>query len=535
MMRASVASVRSFIFGLLATLGLLVALALLPPAGALAQSDGQMIQDPGLQTQTQLPPPDQVTRLCQQLGTCGGTQACGNNCCGSCCTSCGGNCGGGGRLYCPPGQTPWDGYCLPDCPPGFGRYPGYPGLCLPPCHPGCPEGYEPVPLPQCPPGYHRDLGDPNACAMDPVPPTRCPAGMNFSNNSYRCEPTCPKGLYLGEDGMCHNLYEQQCLDGYQRNPETGACEPTGDWPPGTQFICLPVCPDGWTRDLYHPTRCLPPRERCDDGFELWHGQCVTECEPGSVRNDHGWCMQPQCPDGTYPDLRGACQPYGCPQGYDSIGGTCYEPCREGTVRNPNNPSQCDTLRRDCPKDMRYNADIQDCEPIPPPRITCKKDEVWSPNRKACVKIQRKPPPCPDGYFRAADGSCIRRIQQQPVCGPNEVWSASMQTCVTRQDNGPPDCGPGRIWSWRAKACVRNPNLERVPGINLNPGVLKVPKFERPCPDGYVRDKNGRCMPPPDQGTQAPVIKKLNLPASRKLRCPPGTEPDGQGGCVEIPQ
>jgi hypothetical protein len=526
--------------------GLLLAFAALPQAPALAQSDGQTIQsspdvttepDPGQVT----PTPDQVTRVCQTLGTCG-DQRCGGSCCGTCCGTCGdGNCGGGGHSYCPAGSSSWDGYCLPDCPPGFGRYPGYPGLCLPPCHPGCPEGYVPVPLPQCPPGYHRDLRDLNNCVSDPVPPTQCPQGMNFSITDNRCQPTCPAGMYLGSDQMCHNYYEDQCLQGYQRDPETGACIPTGDWPPGTQFICLPVCPEGWTRDIYHPTRCLPPRPRCEDGFDLWHDQCLPECEQGAVRNDYGYCVPPQCPDGTFTNLRGECQPIGCPQGYETIGGQCYEPCREGYNRNPNDPSRCEPPPppppppTDCGQGKFFNPLTQACERNPP---KCKRDEIWDPKAKACLRKQRPLPPCPEGSFRNNQGICIPTVRQTPQCGPNEVWSASLKSCITRQVIEPRDCGPGKIWSRKAKGCVRNPNLLEIPGLNLNPGVLKVPKLERVCPPGRVPDGKGHCVTPQlnnDLGT-APIIKLQKKPNGLKLQgCPEGTMPDGQGGCVKIPQ
>ena len=66
------------------------------------------------------------------------------NACG--CVSCG--CPGTSiprEPSCPPGQIVFDGFCLPSCPDGWQRYPGYPGLCLPPCHHGCPDGYDQVP------------------------------------------------------------------------------------------------------------------------------------------------------------------------------------------------------------------------------------------------------------------------------------------------------------------------------------------------------------------------------------------------------
>ena len=81
----------------------------------------------------------------------------------SCCNTCG-SCDSGPS--CPAGYTIYDDYCLPECPTGYLRYPGYPGLCLPPCDHGCPEGYDQVPLPSCPQGYHRNLRNPDECLPD---------------------------------------------------------------------------------------------------------------------------------------------------------------------------------------------------------------------------------------------------------------------------------------------------------------------------------------------------------------------------------
>ena len=66
-----------------------------------------------------------------------GTQTCQVETKSSCntCNTCS-TCDTGQR--CPSGYTVYDDYCLPECPSGYRRYPGYPGLCLPPCDFGCP-------------------------------------------------------------------------------------------------------------------------------------------------------------------------------------------------------------------------------------------------------------------------------------------------------------------------------------------------------------------------------------------------------------
>jgi hypothetical protein len=104
----------------------------------------------------------------------------------SCTNACCGCSGGGnfGRPSCPGGYSPYDDYCLPDCPSGFIRYPGYPGFCMPPCQHGCPEGYDQVPLPNCPPYYVRDINNPERCVPDYGRlnnMTACPGGMEYAS------------------------------------------------------------------------------------------------------------------------------------------------------------------------------------------------------------------------------------------------------------------------------------------------------------------------------------------------------------------
>ena len=425
----------------------------------------------------------------------------------SCCTTCG-SCETGPS--CPAGYTIYDDYCLPECPTGYRRYPGYPGLCLPPCDHGCPEGYEPVPLPNCPDGYHRDLRNPEECLPDrrTQVPDNCPEGLSYSQETGKCSVDCPEGTYLAGDGLCHSYYDKACPDGYGRNPRTGACVPGGDWPDDYRFICLPVCPQGFTRDIYHPTRCLPPPETCPQGFENFRQQCVPVCEQGTSRNAYGYCVPPRCEDGSYPNLRGVCHPTACPEGYDNIRGQCYPPCDQGLTHNLQDPGQCDRIpgnEPDCPQGTIRNEQTGDCDRIPPPPVNCKQGLIYSLKTRQCEPPPRVDTNCPKGFTKLKSGKCIRIIKQ-PECPQGFVFNPTTEECEPLRVNIPRACPEGTVYSRKRQRCIPfvneqqptfdpgqndEPNLQ-APQLNLNRLIPQLQK--KGCPDGTVLDKNGRCVP-----------------------------------------
>jgi hypothetical protein len=434
-----------------------------------------------------------------------------------------------GRPSCPSGQSLYDDYCLPDCPVGFIRYPGIPGLCIPPVEFGCSEGFDQVPLPSCPQGYVRDLRDPDRCVPDYGALQNggeCPYGMAWANETGRCEVDCPQGTYRDGHGLCQSYYGRNCPEGLSRDGETGRCLPPGIWPPNYGWVCLATCPQGYTRDIQHPTRCLPPPPSCPQGFINVNGRCLPDCDKGITRDNYGYCVPPTCPDGTYSNLRGQCVPppcldgtarnsdgncqppqTGCPQGSETFRGQCVPMCKDGLNRDDNGrcvpppPTGClqgmETFRGQCVSICRQGL-IRDnngrCVNPPsskPPVILCKYNEVRDSNGR-CVPF-RQQPDCPRGFKIDANGDCTRIVRPVPQgCPDGMILNRRTQRCVPLQFN-PGDNGDNFV----------PPAINRQPPVMLNPGVLKqlMPQggngganIQGGCPDGTARDKNGRCMP-----------------------------------------
>jgi hypothetical protein len=434
-------------------------------------------------------------------------QACG-------CNTCGG--GGYGRPSCPAGQSLYDDYCVPDCPIGYIRYPGLPGLCLPPVQFGCPEGFDQVPLPYCPLGYLRDLRDPGRCIPDYDQlrnSTACPDGMSYSGETGRCEFICLEGMYRDTVGLCQSYYGRQCPQGYGRDAETGQCLPPGIWAPNYRWICLATCPVGTYRDLQHPTRCIPPPPTCIDGFEDQNGRCLPICDKGAVRDNYGYCVPPTCPDGKYPNIRGTCvvtdcpddqvrngngvcEPpqRGCDRGFETFRGQCVKLCDQGTARDDNGrcvPPPPNTPR--CSNNMTYSSVLKRCAPNRPPEVNCKRNEFKDKNGR-CRPVQQQQPDCPRGYRMDSNGDCTKIITFVPRgCPDGTFYSKRSRSCVPIDNQEPdpyvPDDGGN------------NPRLP--PPMIFNPGVLKqlLPRggndnginVQQSCPDGMYRDNNGRCV------------------------------------------
>ena len=421
------------------------------------------------------------------------------NACG--CSACG--CGSTTVMpRCPDGQTPYDDYCLPACPEGWLRYPGFPGLCTPPCEHGCPEGYEQVPLPYCPEGYHRDLQNLDECVPDfDQTQDDCPAGMVLSPNTHQCVTDCPDGTYRDGQGLCRSYYQDPCPTGYGRDPETGQCVPPGTWQPGYQWICLPACPPGTQRDVNQPTRCTPPPPQCPQGYETSNGRCVPECEQGTKRDPYGYCTPPRCPDGTYPNLRGQCAPPPCPQGYDTLQGQCVPPCDEGETRDENGrcvppdtgcPQGWESWHGTClpPCQQDYARDRQTGACLPPDNGCRQGQEKY---RGQCVPL------CETGQLRDAKGRCVN-----PGCpqGTETFRGKCLPLCrkdLVRRADGSCGCPQG-------EALVNGRCLP-------------------PCDKGQVRDGNGRCVTPSCPDGQERVRGKC------VMQCFAGTIRDNRGRCV----
>ena len=500
------------------------------------------------------------------------------NACG--CATCG--CSTPQRPSCPAGQTLYDDYCLPSCPEGFIRYPGMPGLCLPPCHHGCPTGYDQIPLPQCPDGFHRDLNDIDLCVQDPGVRDyqgQCPVGMSYAPETGQCEVNCPSGMFRNERGLCESYYQRECPEGFGRDPESGKCLPAGTWPVGHQWICMPQCPSGTVRDIQHPSRCIPTRPECPQGFENLQGRCLPICEQGTTRDNYGYCVPTNdCPEGTYLNSRGQCVENKCPEGFEQIRGQCVPPCEEGWQRNRD--GRCEPPQQTCAD----NEEIYrgQCVPVckqglirdengrcTPPQQGCDDNEELF--RGQCVPV------CKQGLKRDNNGRCVPPVKTCPegqrlnpqsnqcerikVCPKNTVYDAKRNKCLPRQPEQP-KCDQGEVLD-RNGRCVpirQQPQCDQGEILDRNGRCVPIRIVPRGCDEGFYLDrKSGRCLPvrqpepeprPIDPGRviiekvpglllQPGVIDKL-IPRDqgddnnvrRSDNCPQGTVMDKNGRCRE---
>lgn len=429
--------------------------------------------------------------------------------CQSACTSC---CNAGPPT-CAEGYSLYQDQCLPSCPPGFRRYPGYPGLCLPPSIHGCPDGYEPVPFPNCPVGYHRDIDRPGACAPDAEVPQQCPRGFTYDAQDGRCGSICPAGTYRDETGLCRSVYEKECPQGWTRDQRTDQCVPPGTWPEGYGFFCLPVCPQGFIRDFNEPLRCRPPVETCLEGSEMVDGRCLPECADGLIRDNTGWCKPARaCPDGTYPDQAGNCTELTCPEGYERLGATCLQPCPQGQRRDPENFLRClPPPTTSCPDGQRLNAKTNKCEQIPvTPR--CKQGETLNTRTNKCErKGTTAKPGCAEGFVKDENGRCVPLVDEQPDCGRGFIMDENGRCVPIRLNRPTPtDCPDGMIFSTRRGACVPfdngGPTIAPNDFVPIEPGRPRLtPNFNdlqievperagRDCPEGLTfNPKRGTCV------------------------------------------
>ena len=442
---------------------------------------------------------------------------------------------------CPPGQIVYDGFCLPGCPDGWQRYPGYPGLCLPPCHHGCPEGYDQVPLPQCPDGYHRDIRNPNYCVPDFDQPgyDDCPAGMVLSPQTEQCVVDCPEGTYASEDGLCRSYYERECPQGFGRDPETGRCIPPGIWPPGYEWICLPQCPDGYVRDIERPTRCIPPPPECPQGYERSNGRCEPICEEGTQRDPYGYCVPQRCPDGSYPNLRGQCEEPDCPQGYDNIRGQCLPQCPEEYSRDDNGrcvppdegcPEGTETINGQCMPlcPPEYKRDRQTGRCIPP-GDGCKQGEELL--RGKCV------PPCANGTVRDNNGRCV---PQGCPTGTEKFQGQCLPLCrdgLERNSKGRCVCPAGtdfiggRCVDECKQGLVRDKNGRCVPRACAEGEERVQGRCVPQCRSSFVRGKNGKCVCP--RGTELGRTSGRCEKVVEQRECPKGYRRNENGECERI--
>jgi hypothetical protein len=385
--------------------------------------------------------------------------------------------------------------------------------------------------------------------------------MEYSSQTGRCELKCADGQYRDEYGLCQSYYQRECQPGLARDAETGKCLPPGSWPPNYEWICLPQCPQGWTRDIYHPTRCLPPTEKCPEGSENNNGRCVPICEPGTQRDPYGYCVPPTCPDGTYPNLRGRCeQPecppnsrrndngvcepvdQGCPPDTTNIRGQCVPDCNQNEERDEN--GRCVPVDRGC--DQGEEEVNGQCVPIckqglrrdangrcVPERQGCKQGTVAFKGRcvEICNKGERRTSdgrcvpvltPCKKGEFRDKNGRC-RTVEREPVC-PKGFRPDGQGGCTRIVPLVPQGCDDGEIYNKRTKRCepIRRARPQPEPEDNFQ---------DEPEPPP-IRRINPNIQVTPEMLEKLIPQKRPRPQINEQEDCPKGLFRDNNGRCVE---
>ena len=157
------------------------------------------------------------------------------------------------------------------------------------------------------PSYYL-LGNDDLCHLQCGFGFYCAGGSQCYNSECL---SCDDGYYLGPDGICYSLYNDNydCPYGYVL---------------GDDDLCHAECGDGY----------------CDSYSQCYNGECL-ECMPGYYLGLDGYCYeegndQYECPEGYYDGNDGYCysldgdDSYQCPDGYGyGEDGLCHEECGEG--------------------------------------------------------------------------------------------------------------------------------------------------------------------------------------------------------------
>lgn len=389
--------------------------------------------------------------------------------------------------------------CIP-CPPGtFNMFPGAQGVDL--CEPCLPDTFNP----------RRGAKSPSACR-------KCPPGTASVSGSRRCV-TCPPGTFValpnGRPETYMRGYNLRCELIRNRN---------------RQLVPDPSCYAG-----SYPRRSIC--RRCRGPFDVSTVTNARAC--GS------------CPRGFSPNSDNtACKPGVCP----TAGVTCFPgkrvtPCNSFRV-NDGTSLQCNTCPPGLIGDSQRGA--TKCVPCPPGtfRLRLRSNCLRCPKTvvedgKRCLDVNPGSP-CPDNYFRHADGHCAQCEIWQRVnldkmiceeCPVNEVSNgASDETCRP--------CPSNSIRSPHSVTMRSALSIETGNRCVCKPGTEPVaPDSDecQPCPPGKT-SPGGRCFDCP-VGKFAPrpgMSECMDCPFDMVApergqtmcnRCPKRTVPTAMRGCV----
>ncbi|XP_028042397.1 zonadhesin-like isoform X6 [Bombyx mandarina] len=377
-----------------------------------------------------------------------------------------------------------------------------------------------------------------------IPKTDCPSCGGDNNARSGCGVNCNKRCSdIGkEPGACILIcYDNacDCKDGFYLNENTGKCVKPNQCPPtcGKDEVyndCIQgYCQPKNCSEIGKPVACprIDPK-KCIKG-------CL--CKENYVRADNGTCIpKTDCPScGEDNNARSGCG-VNCNKRCSDIGKEpgaciliCYDnacDCKDGFYLNENTgkcvkPNQCP---RTCSKDEVYSECIEgQCQPktcfdvgkpvtcprIDPKKCTkgclCKEDYVRV-NNGTCIPKTECPSCGGDCNARAGCGVyCNRRCSdrgQEPKacteicydnacdCKPGFYLNEITGKCVP-PNKCPPSCGRNEVYNscvqgqCRPKSCSQLGKPLSCPRID--------PKYCKGgclCEDGYVKAKNGTCIP-----------------------------------------
>ncbi|KFM77647.1 Zonadhesin, partial [Stegodyphus mimosarum] len=431
--------------------------------------------------------------------------------------------------------------------------------CTQPCEPGC----------FCKDGLVRDSKgnciDPKKCGKTfcgrheeyKKCGTACPA--NCTNRNPVCTQECVKGCFCkkgfvrSENGTCISLSEcpqVQCKKGEEYKICGSPCQRTCanyrfhigiKCPKPCEPGCF--CKDGLVRDSNG--NCVNPEDcskicgrreeykecgtacpaNCTNRNPICAEQCVKGCfcKKGFVRSENGTCIpSSQCPK----QICGKDEEY-----YKECTPSCKNTCK--AYNNPGIRCRCEPPSCFCKKGLVKREDGR-CVP-PTACFQCKKGEEYqicgSPCERTCANYRFRigikcPKPCEpgcfckDGLVRDSNGECVETEEcGEKICGKNEIYKECGTACPANCTNRNPICTEECVEGCFCRdGFVRSKNGTCVP-LSQCPNEI-CPPFEKytncvipcnncklkgmcsflgckegcDCIDGFFRDENGRCIP-----------------------------------------
>ncbi|KAJ8733625.1 hypothetical protein PYW07_014176 [Mythimna separata] len=195
--------------------------------------------------------------------------------------------------------------------------------------------------------------------------------------------------------------------------------------------------------------------------------------------------------------------------------------------NDNNPIRIrraaapEVVEGGCINDQTRDPNTGEC-------VSCPPGQERDGETNECVTIVTRifVDDCPDGYTTNDKGQCVpialRRLAAPDVlkagCIPGQTRDPVTGYCLT--------CPPGQERDGETNECV----------------TIVTRRFFDDCPDGYITNGNGKCVPIALRRLAAPdVLKAGCIPGQTRdpvtgycLTCPPGQERDGETNeCVTI--